>query len=213
MKPLNWFAASEQGWQERFRELRGQLLAPLLRILTRCGVRPNWVSVTGLLILIPFTWLFLRSPGPEAALWALVPLLAHLVLDGIDGPLARYQGRLGSAGSIVDMACDHLAFAWVCITLVHVELLHRTWGCLYILFYTLAVVQLVLLNQFARPFKVVLRTKFVLYGLVAIYGLTGWNGLNVMVPLCLASEVSTCLLAFLRIYRILAEQPAASRPE
>jgi phosphatidylglycerophosphate synthase len=206
MKPLNWFAASEQGWQERFRELRNQLLAPLLRILTRCGIRPNWVSATGLLILIPFTWLFLRNAGPESAVWALVPLLAHLVLDGIDGPLARYQGRTDSVGSLVDMVCDHLAFAWVCITLVHVELLHRTWGCLYILFYTLAIVQLVLLNQLGRPFRFVVRTKMVLYGLVALYGLAEWNGLPVIVPLCVASEAVTCILAFLRIYRFVAEQ-------
>ncbi len=203
MSQFNYFAESEQASQQRFKAFRDRILHPVSRLLTACGVTPNILSGVGLLVLVPFVWLLMLNSSATHVCWAAPFLIVHLLLDGLDGPLARLQGKANDAGSLVDMVCDHLGLVIVAVTLVQVELLQGALGCLYLFFYTTSVVLVVLLNRLERPFRYVFRSKYVLYALLGAYGIWGWNSLNYAVPCFIASDLWFSMLGFIRLHAYL----------
>jgi phosphatidylglycerophosphate synthase len=86
-------------------------LAPWLDRLSRGRATPNMVTVAGVAIHGPAAWcvalgLFL----PAAAI-----LLVAVVLDFLDGELARLQGRSSTYGMLLDATTDRIADTiWYC---------------------------------------------------------------------------------------------------
>lgn len=80
-----------------------QVLRPLLRLLARSGVTPNLLTLSSLI----------ASMGAGVALAQNRPLLGAivmlvgLVLDGIDGELARELHRESARGAFLDSMADH----------------------------------------------------------------------------------------------------------
>ncbi len=60
-----------------------------------------------MIMLAPFAYLVIVFPDPLLIAFACVFLLLHVLLDDIDGPLARAYGTAGSSGAFVDICCDH----------------------------------------------------------------------------------------------------------
>lgn len=82
----------------------GQLLAPVVRLLDRMGVRPTGLTIFGLGVMIggavvigaghPFTGCAIAAAGAA--------------IDLLDGPLARATGRASARGALVDTVSDRL---------------------------------------------------------------------------------------------------------
>ena len=83
------------------------LLRPLIKLLDKCGVSPNQVTVGGFLIGL------LAVPMIIANWWylALTCIVLNRICDGIDGELARYQNSDSSAGGYLDICLDFLFYA------------------------------------------------------------------------------------------------------
>jgi hypothetical protein len=89
------------------------LLAPALR----AGIAPNAVSLAG----------FACGAGAAAAYWhwrdprwasaAFALSLAWLVLDGLDGMIARASGKTSDFGRMLDGLCDHAVFVLLYVSL------------------------------------------------------------------------------------------------
>src|SRR5436190_22796325 len=94
------YSAGERGAMVYWQDLRGWLLAPLLSALTACGVTADHITAASLgcgLLFCPL-WLWpVGSPWAKAA--ALAALALHVLLDGLDGPLARHQHVASRRGS------------------------------------------------------------------------------------------------------------------
>lgn len=207
MRPLNYFGEEEQAVQRRFQSGRDGVLSPLIGLLARLGVTPDHLSLLGVLCLGGFALLVLRDPlTPATAAWASGFILAHVLLDGLDGPLARRLGTAGPAGALVDMLCDHGGLVIVVWVLSAAGLVDGTLGNVYVFTYTLAVVWIVWLNMLGRPFRWVLRTKYLTYGMIFVYGLTGRNSLDYALALFTVSNVWLDVLGFLRVRRALRER-------
>ena len=85
-------------------------LDPLVRQLDRAGVAPDAVTVAAVPVALAAGGLLLLSPQAPAVLLA-VPLLAglRLVLNLLDGALARHSGRTHPRGELLNELGDRLA--------------------------------------------------------------------------------------------------------
>ncbi|TNJ47819.1 CDP-alcohol phosphatidyltransferase family protein [Phaeobacter sp. B1627] len=78
-----------------------------IRLAAR-GVTPNQVTLFGLALgLLSATMIALGAPG-----WALLPLLASRLADGLDGAVAR-AGRPSDFGGYLDIVCDFIFYGAV----------------------------------------------------------------------------------------------------
>jgi CDP-diacylglycerol--glycerol-3-phosphate 3-phosphatidyltransferase len=87
-----------------------KLLTPLGNLLVRLGVTPNAVTIFGTLGMVTGAVVFL-SQG-----WWLTGTLvcwAFVMLDAVDGIVARIGGRTSAFGGVLDSSCDRIADAAV----------------------------------------------------------------------------------------------------
>lgn len=75
------------------------------------GVSANAVSVAGLLVGAGAAWAFAGWREPARAALGLLLGFGWLVLDGLDGAVARATGTAGALGRFLDGLCDHGVFA------------------------------------------------------------------------------------------------------
>jgi phosphatidylglycerophosphate synthase len=90
------------------------LVAAPARGLIRLGLTPNAVTLGALAISLALC-------GQQAwtkALLDLVPLLGlSLLLDALDGPVARLSGRVSKTGAYLDALCDRVSDGALCLAL------------------------------------------------------------------------------------------------
>ena len=130
-------------WTQR---LRGRSLGPLLAGLHAAGVTCDHVTLLSLAVGTAFLPLWLAGlPG-----WALAALALHVLLDGLDGPLARFAGVASPRGSFTDTTSDQIVVALVTAGLMATGAVGAVAGGVYIFLYT-AVVVFAMVRQRARP--------------------------------------------------------------
>jgi phosphatidylglycerophosphate synthase len=100
-------------FDDLLRGVKDRLLAPIARMLgSTCP--PALVSILALAAGVGAAWLAVEGSYP----WALAAWLLNRVLDGLDGALARAQGRASDLGGYLDILCDFAVYALVPIGLV-----------------------------------------------------------------------------------------------
>ena len=123
--------------------------------------------------------------------FALLAILLHAAIDGLDGPLARFQGTASPRGSFTDTFCDQIIVAASTITLMmqtdgFVDVLP---GSIYIFVYTLLVALAMVRNALQVPYTWILRPRFIVYvwlaGEVFFFPETALaNSLNIVIWIC-----------------------------
>ena len=155
----------------RSQALRGRLLKPLLMALARLGAAPNHLTLLSLLTGLAFCPLFLW--GSKSA--ALGLLLAHVLLDGLDGPLARFTGKASNRGSFTDTAADQVVVTFSTITLIHAGDVGAWPGGLYVFCYCLVVIFAMVRSALAIPYSWLVRPRLLVYAWIPLE-LCVWRG-------------------------------------
>ncbi len=151
--------------------VRGWWLGPTLELMTRAGVSPDLVTLLSGICGVAFAPLWLYGfPG-----LALLGLGLHCALDGLDGPLARYQQRASPRGSFTDTFTDQVvvtavAVAWM---IQHSNAWAIGLGGCYIFLYTLVVAMAMVRNALAVPYTWLIRPRFFMFAALALE----WLGL------------------------------------
>ncbi len=203
MPHFNYFAEQEQAGQERFQKLRDSLFGPIVRLLIACRISADAISLLSMLQLIPFGYLLLHATEPVDVAIASVFVWLHVILDAFDGPIARKTGKAGPAGAFTDMCVDHTGMLVTSCLLAAAGYAGGTLTTVYVSFYTLAVVFTIWLNVIKQPFRLVIRTKYLLYALVTFYGIFGTNILNEALYTFCAIHIVFSLAGFLKLRRVL----------
>jgi phosphatidylglycerophosphate synthase len=170
------YSARERAAMERGQRWREVCLRPALVALSRMGVRAGFITSASLVAGLAFVSMWSVSKGLAVALLAL-----HALLDGLDGPLARWQGRDSARGSFTDTVCDQLVLAGVVLTLVADGRLAATAGGVFLFLYTLVVAFAMVRNALGVPYSWLVRPRFVVYAAIAV---EVWLHGGVMTPLC-----------------------------
>jgi phosphatidylglycerophosphate synthase len=154
---------------------------PLVALLARCRVHPNVVSAS-------------QVPGGFAVL-ALVPdhprlafslFLVLLLVDAVDGALARATGRASAYGALVDQYCDHVREVTVVGGMALWGALAILPAVLYGLIYTGLNLTLYLANAHGAPVHWAVKSYLVVYPALFAHL---WFGLDVLTPAVVLSEI------------------------
>ena len=175
------YSAFERRLIGPFQQALLRITQPLVTLLARLGVHPNVLSfaqIGGGFVILALV--------PEHPRWAFLLFLAILLLDGIDGALARATGKASPFGALVDQYCDHIRE----ITVVGGMAL---WGALavlpavlYGLAYTGLNLTVYLANAHGAPVPWAIKSYLVVYPALFLYL---WFGLNVLTFAVVLSEV------------------------
>lgn len=167
---VSYFGYTERPFFERLSAGRFRLFRPLLVVLHALRIRSNHITgLSFLIILIGFPILFWR----EKYLAAFIVLGIHIILDGIDGPLARLEGSPTPSGALLDMGNDVTGMVIVVITASHWGFLHPTIGFMYVVGYLYLTFAAIAQNALGLSFRFVMKTKYPVYILLAIRAGTG----------------------------------------
>ena len=112
--------AADAGFKERLRRLAHALLGPVAGGLVALGLRPNHVTLGGLLLSIAAGLLFFEGEFR----WAAVVTAASGVCDILDGAMSRRLGRGSTFGAFFDSTLDRLAEAAVLVGIAGFYLVH-----------------------------------------------------------------------------------------
>jgi phosphatidylglycerophosphate synthase len=142
----------------------------MLVALMRAGITPNSLTALSFLAGVAFCPLWFVS---HAA--ALVALALHVLLDGLDGPLARQLGTASRRGSFTDTLSDQSVVTAVTVTLIADRVIGVAPGGLYIFLYAVVVAFAMVRNVLAVPYSWVVRPRFAVYAwlLVETYAWAG----------------------------------------
>ena len=84
---------------------------PVGRVVGRCGVTPNMVSVFGFLGNVLAAWLITQ----QELLWAGIVFIIFSLLDLVDGAIARATGQATAYGAVLDSILDRASEAVVLV--------------------------------------------------------------------------------------------------
>ncbi len=188
------YSADERTWMEATQRWRARLFQPLLAGLNRSGVTPNSLTALSFLCGVAFCPLWVVSRTA-----AFVALALHVLLDGLDGPLARHQGVASRRGSFTDTMSDQCVVTAVTVTLMADHVVGVVPGGMYVFLYALVVGFAMIRNALSIPYSWVVRPRFVVYAwlLVEAYA---WPGtIDGLLWVCNAVLTCKMLTGFLRI--------------
>ncbi|MEM8954818.1 MAG: CDP-alcohol phosphatidyltransferase family protein [Verrucomicrobiota bacterium] len=168
---LDCYSGGEGGFMDWSQGFRGRLLGPLLRSLSEVGVRANQVTYLSLVVGLAFCPLFLHG----YQLLAYSCLFIHVLLDGLDGPLARFRGQASNRGSFTDTMVDQLVVTATTLAMVHAGEASIWSGGLYVFFYAVVVGFAFVRNALKAPYSWLFRPRFVVFLWFAVNGFI-WPG-------------------------------------
>ncbi len=175
------YSALERLYIDSFRQTLLLAMRPLVSVLARLGVHPNVLSasqVVGSVVIMALV--------PTHPRLAFVLFLALLLIDGLDGALARATGQASGIGALVDQYCDHIREVIVVGGMAFWGALAIVPAVLYGLVYTGLNLTLYLANAHGAPVPWALKSYLVVYPALFLYL---WFGLDLLTPAVVLSEV------------------------
>ncbi len=196
-RKITCYSDGEGEFMRQSQEWRGRWLRPLLVALERIGCRPGHVTLLSLLAGLAFCPVFLWSSQPIA----LGLLVLHVLLDGLDGPLARQLGCASNRGSFTDSMADQFVVTFSTLTLIHAGIAGLWPGAMYLLFYTVVVLFAMARNAMAIPYSWLVRPRFFVFACIPLE-LYLWPGsLNLLLWVTAALLAWKALTGFVKIRR------------
>ena len=156
--PSDCYSARDRRMMDWWSSVRAKLLRPLVALLERFDVSADLVTLAAFISGLAFSLVLAWSPA--AALGALA---LHVILDGLDGPLARFRGTAGRRGSFTDTLCDQTVVTASTAALVVGGYLHALPAMLYVFVYTMVVIFAMVRNALRVPYRFVVRPRFFVY--------------------------------------------------
>ena len=174
------YSAFERRFIGPFRDGLHRATAPLVRLLARLGVPPNALSASQ--VVGGFVVLALVPEHPRVAF---LLFLGLLLIDGLDGALARATGRASQFGALVDQYCDHVREITVVGGMALFGALAILPAVLYGVLYTGLNLTVYLANAHGASVPWAVKSYLVVYPALFLYL---WFGLEVLTPAVVVSE-------------------------
>lgn len=157
-KIADCYSDGERNWMLRTQQLRARLFRPLLEILERVSVTPDHLTLLSFLCGLAFCPVYFWSQGTAFGL-----LFLHVLIDGLDGPLARHLGVDSRRGSFTDTIADQSVIAACTMTLMFAGTVSIIPGTLYVFLYTVVVLFAMARNSLGIPYTWLIRPRFAVY--------------------------------------------------
>lgn len=153
-----------------------RVFKPLMRLFDFLGFTADGLSIFGAIIaLAGFVLSFLL----DDAFYFFIGVWLHMLLDGFDGTLARFQGNVQLKGSFVDVLADHFVIILASIFVYYFNGADFLGVLLYTVFYTFIQFAAFILNYTDQPYEVLFRPRLYLYLGFSVDLIFGTDSVNV----------------------------------
>lgn len=177
---------SYSSFERRFlapaRSLLRSVYSPLVHLLAALHITPNMVSFSQVILAVVVVWLMPIQPRI-----AFVLFIAAIVLDGVDGALARATNRATKFGALFDQYCDHIREVIVVAGLAWHGALNPFLAGVYGVTYPGFNLTLYLCNAYHTPLPFAIKSYLVVYPALFAYLWFGVNVLDYAAALSIAS--------------------------
>jgi phosphatidylglycerophosphate synthase len=196
MSFFNYFTDSERGGVAWAAKLKNRVFGGFGPWLCRLHVHPDALSYAGLAMLTGVVIWFMAHPFRTVFM-----LLLYVAMDGLDGAYARYLDRPSQSGAFTDIVVDQLGMVVIALGFIQYRMVDGQFGAYYIMIYLLMITLSVIQNAQGIPMQYIFRSKYILYGIYALWAFTRINLAPVLIPaFCLVMTVSVAQ-SFLRLKR------------
>ncbi len=152
------YSAGERRAMVWWQEWREQKLESLLACLDKMKVTPDILTLISLISGL-VSALFL----PFFPIVSFVFLALHVILDGLDGPLARFQKSDSAKGSFTDTMADQTVVTAILLACLYMGLSGAIVSTSFVFFYTVVVAFAMVRNRLNIPYKWLVRPRFFVY--------------------------------------------------
>jgi phosphatidylglycerophosphate synthase len=167
---ITMFSQVEDKAYGQFQKVRDVFFEPLCVLLTKIGIKPNYLSYFNAALAIPFVFFLTASPIISFGV-----LMLSLLLDSVDGCLARHQKVMNESGALLDIGVDHFILFTVLLGLIYTKTIDGFWGAAYGINYLLLVVLVIAMRSLKVSVVPIVRSKYYLYLVWALFIFTGLN--------------------------------------
>lgn len=190
------FSTFERLYVGPFRIAFARVTSPLVKLLMLLRVPPNAVSLSQIFFGIVIVIIFGEHPRIAFAVF-----IATLVLDGLDGALARAYGRSSQFGALVDQISDHTRETLMIVAAAFHGVLHPIPAVLYPLVYGMCNFLLYLCNYKQAPIPWALKSYMVVYPAFFFYAFLSLDLMTPAVVLSITLMTITILLGMRNLSR------------
>ena len=170
---LNYFSKKEKGFVQKLSQMRDKIFAPITHVLAKLHIGADILSYSSVLILVGFLLLIKSRP-----VLAFLFILANIILDAMDGVLARHTKTDSNSGAFTDIVCDHVSMFIVVTALLYYNFVMPLNVLVYIFLYVVLIVFTVVRNKLSISPKFVFRSKYYVFFLYGIWAFTDVNLLD-----------------------------------
>lgn len=178
------------------RHMLAWLLMPVVALLARAHVKPNTVSFSQIPIGFAAAALITNAPRVAFGLF-----LSALLLDAVDGALARKQCSMSSYGSLADQISDHVREITIIGGLVVADAMHGGIGVAYALLYPAANIMLYISNRLNTSVPLAIKTWLSFYPFLFVFLWFDINYLDYAAAVAAGFMVLTSAWALLLVRR------------
>ena len=151
---VDCYSSGERAGMVWWQHIRAVTLRPLLVVLSRLHVRPDHLTLLSAVFGLSFCPLFFWSKP-----LAFVMLALHVLLDGLDGPLARHTNTASHRGSFSDSMADQLVVVTSTVTLMSIRVVGVVPGSVYVVAYTVVMLFAMARNALSVPYSWLVRPR------------------------------------------------------
>ena len=155
---FDYFGKDEYQKQKKFQKLRDNILLPIVKFLTKLKIVPDIVTYFSMFLFWVAIFIIYEHPIIGGILGFL-----YCLLDGLDGPLARYQNNASKAGSLLDIANDQLGIIFIPVFAIYYFHTNAIFAYLFGFFYVMDVILIVVLNNLNIRTNFIIRVKYFYY--------------------------------------------------
>lgn len=164
---------------ENCRRKKDVILFPLTKLLAGIGITPALLSYTSIIVMLVFIYVI-----PQSLMQALYLVIVYLVLDNLDGSLARHLHTASDRGKFTDILVDNVCFMLFLVGLVYANLLSGILGIIFSYVFLLLTTLLIFEKNLFQPTDWLIRPtagafvnsfKWGCVGVFAILVFTGHN--------------------------------------
>jgi phosphatidylserine synthase len=184
------WSPAEQQMKKKGENIKGKVFGLLVKLLVKLGVTANMVSFSSAFVGIVSTIFLWYDIKISAGL-----LILALLIDAVDGSVARATNTNNIKGSLTDAFSDQITISATTIGFIAIDLLDPVIGGLYLVLYPMLIIFTILRNATKNPRKLVLRPRGLIYIIFWIYA---FGGINIM------NEV-TLLMALLLLFQVVKD--------
>jgi phosphatidylglycerophosphate synthase len=179
--PSDSYSSLERKLLAPARRFLAALYAPVVRVLAALRVPPNLVSFSQVILGVIVVALMPAQPRAAFALF-----IAALMLDGIDGALARATNCVTRFGALFDQYCDHIREVIVVAGLAWHGALNPFLAGIYGLTYPAFNFTLYVCNYYRAPLPFAIKSYVIVYPALFAFLWLGANFLDAAVGLSIA---------------------------